>query len=164
MMRRIWGALILLALLGACGWETSSIEASHGTPGETDSGTGAEKTTNDAGRGETAADAVLRETASALPRCRWPSAFDSEAETPECRPGRTFLKCAGTLFCLGDDSERCHSSDVPSYHCSNQCAANEYALLGYCGSSAALHQPPAGCRAIFGIPSGGSVYCCPCSE
>jgi hypothetical protein len=164
MMRRSLGALLLLALLGACGGETSSIKASRGTPGETDRDAGAEKTTNDAGRGETTADAVLRETASALPQCRWPSEFDYEAGFPECWPGRTFLKC-GNLFCLGDDSEHCHSSDVPSYsNCSNQCAANEYALFGYCGNSPALHKPPAGCRGIFGVPSGGSVYCCPCSE
>jgi hypothetical protein len=93
--------------------------------------------------------------------CEIPAPVQSDASV-SCTFARGYLTC-GNCGCATEDRATC---SYCSGGCKNVCANGEYEAT--CGGSPVpggrtFADPPAACHAMLILPSGTSIYCCPCS-
>jgi hypothetical protein len=123
--------------------------------------------------GSNAAGSGTEKGGSAAPaQCKRADGLDGPgAPRDSCTSKRAYLKCdlpgGVTELCLSDDPTRCPDEGVSggaaAMSCSDQCAADEYAVAcGRIGPNVGSAAPPDGCRSLLAGPGGGISYCCPC--
>jgi hypothetical protein len=99
--------------------------------------------------------------------CRWPARLDrTDAAFGQCRAALKLLSCTSEggsgSICVSNE-DWCPFTPPPSFECSSECVAGEYAAQ--CGAVGTSADPPSpACRSVIPTPGGVVFYCCPCGS